>query len=104
MNEPKIVGMICGGVVGAVLLCILGVTYHGFVAAQLFNWFVAPILQVPPIGIVHAIGLGLFIWYFIIIKISDVEDEDEEPARKMIFTVLKPTLFLFMGWIVSRML
>ena len=78
--------------------------YSGYVLSVMWDWFIVSHFGLKAIPIPIAIGLGL------IISFMTKQDTDKESNDKSLTDVLikgfvmalfKPTIFLFLGWVVT---
>ena len=79
----------------------VAVIYSGFVLVYLWGLFIVPITSLNPITIVQAIGLDLFIT---LLLASNYCEDKRKQGERIAMLFIKPTMFLFMGYIVSLFL
>ena len=87
--------------IATIIIVPLGAIYSGFVMTYLWGWFIVPITGLNPITIVQAIGFQFFVGC---ISIARDNKKDKEWGEEVAIVFIKPTMFLFMGYIVSLFL
>lgn len=81
--------------------------WYAFVAVKLWGWFILPVFeQAPHLGIVHMIGIQLFVCLFLPVP---TEPDDGNSNGERIFVMLTkaaviPALVLGFGWVWHNML
>jgi hypothetical protein len=80
-------------IVASVPLALAIVAWHAFAASVLWRWFAVPILGLPPIGTLQAVGL--------LLVLSSVKAAKYRPAKdgnKQLLTwVVQPAVLLLVG-------
>ncbi len=84
---------------------IAGYIFFGaYTLTMLWQWFVVP-LGVKPIGILHAMGLSMFVGYFKGKAVYEEKPEDvptaEWIAQKLVNFYTKVGVILAVGWVYS---
>ena len=78
---------------------IISVTLlRGWAISMLWGWFLAP-LGVPPITIIHGVGISIFGSMFHSTVSSKTEYSTWEGVKSTMFTVAWPLIAVLMGWI-----
>jgi hypothetical protein len=84
----------------AIVLIAVGVTVSaildGWVLSILWGWFFVPILDMPPISTIQAIGIALVVTF---LTGQYVKNEDDTYGA-LAWTLARPFLVLGIGWIV----
>lgn len=96
----KIIGYITAIIVAITLSAIL----NGYALSILWGWFIVPLFNLPTLNISYAIGLALTVSYLTKDFSADSnpsETFNQKLARGCVVAVLKPTLALLGGWIVT---
>ena len=88
-------GLIKLGVVLAVL--VLFACWSAYVTTLLWKWFVVP-LGVPPVGMIHVIGLGCLVSCFRRAPEKIGDFTEAESVKYLIRTFLYPTVALGIGY------
>ncbi len=78
---------------------------HGFVFQKIWHWFIFP-LGMADITLPHALGISMVIGYLThqidieqLMKERTKEEEIEKNINEIIFSVIKPLMYLLIGWI-----
>lgn len=87
-------------------LCIIVglMVFNGYVLSTLWFWFVVPIFSVKAISVAEAIGIMFFISYVIHQRSVTAKDTSTEFVEAIIFSLLKSSVGLLFGWIVTLFL
>lgn len=84
--------------IGAVLALTIVTILKGFVLMKLWGWFVVTLFHdVPPLGLVQAIGLALVVGHLTYTDISALVKEVPEPNLKKIAQEVLKSIFKLMG-------
>lgn len=86
--------------IGFVLFVGLAAAWEGFALSVLWGWFIVP-LGAPKITVPLAIGLALVVG---MLAHQHAKDDDREWSDLLAHAIVKPPLFLLMGWIVRGFL
>jgi hypothetical protein len=79
--------------------------YEGFVLSYYWSWFVMPYFPVPPLGILPAWGIASMLAYAIVPNTLMVAKGNQASTWVHVSTALvRPTITLVVGWLVSRFL
>jgi hypothetical protein len=97
------------GCIGAIVVLPLVLAYaallEGFVAKQLWLWFIVPTFGLNPLTIPQAIGISI-LWGLFSPSPSRQADDDESVgdaiAKMGIRASMKPAMALIVGWIVMH--
>lgn len=98
-----------GKITTVVLLLIASMLIYGFAIQKLWFWFITPLFNIPPLSLVQAYGIYLFVSIF---KIKDLtvkknEPEGEELWRQMLkgvaWLLLNAATSVFLGWLIMRL-
>lgn len=95
-----------GKFMAILLAMIISPIINGFVFSKLWLWFIVPIFQIQPLRIVEAIGI-IFLISFTFMKNKKPVSKDKfwsKFASNLIFIILKASVVLFSGWIVTLFL
>lgn len=90
-------------ILGAVGLTVL----DGFVLTKLWSWFIVPIFHLNPLTLIQALGFSLVIRYLtkdILSKDFSKFDSTEESWIKLIVLIIRPLLFLLLGFIIVSLM
>ena len=103
MDSDEIMGCI-GLLVLAVALIALATVLNAWALKVLWGWFVAPVFELPNLGLFEAMGLSCIVSFLIASTKQDEEDEKEASAWVKAFTlaVIRPLLAVGMGWIIVQ--
>jgi len=88
-----------------ILLMVFSALFNGYALSVLWGWFIVPTFNSPQLSIPAAIGVSMIVGY--LAKTIKVDDEDKQkPFGETLFkgavlSVLKPTIALMFGWVVS---
>jgi hypothetical protein len=85
-------------------LLLLGAILNGFALSILWGWFMIPTFQLPEIGIVQAIGIGLVISFLTHQRMQSREGEDARKVLRNQITgaLIQPIAALLLGWVVHK--
>ena len=92
-----------GAFCGFVIWMVVGSVFNGYVLSVTWGWFVVPTFGVPKLSIVAAIGLAMVINYITYQEIDcdpRSETNSAKITRGVTMSIMRPSLFLFLGWIV----
>lgn len=83
------------------VICVVALlpVWNGYVLSIIWGWFAVPIFNAPPLSIPSAIGISIIAGYLTKQYISASNDSFGKIA---LFSVIKPALALFTGWIVQH--
>lgn len=88
------------------LYAIVNCLIDGWVLANLWQWFIVPQFGLDPLPIANAIGLSLFVGSMTHQTFPNVEEKKttkmDKVWRYLQSIVLKPLIFLSLGWIIHR--
>jgi len=83
------------GIVGLlVALCLL----NGFMLSYMWAWFIVP-LGAPPIGVLHAIGIGILV--SVLTSEASPGGQDEDAIQKMLGKLFAKLAVFGIAWAVS---
>ena len=94
---------VLGGLTAFVLIIVLSTLFNGYALTKLWSWFVVPAFGVAPLGLTQAIGVSLIVSYLT----HQIHEEDKSRStsetliRSVAIAIMKPSLALLMGWIVT---
>lgn len=91
----------CLAALGILLAIPFSVAANGAVLTQLWVWFIVPVFDMAPLRLPEAMGVAAIV---AMLTRQNVESPDWGIplwASAWITSVLKPTLFLSLGWICS---
>lgn len=91
--------MILGTITFIGLITIVGAILDGFVISILWNWFMVPIFDLPSLSIISALGLSLVIAWFTSHN-NTGKNEEVDNKKAIILFIMRPILFLLIGYIV----
>lgn len=95
--------MLCGIVLGTVLLAIAATLWHGYTLTILWAWFVTPLFALPALSLKFAVGLSLTARALIAVYRPKAEEHGSAPERiahATAYAFLAPAAFLAVGWLV----
>lgn len=85
-----------------ILVTMISVLYFGFALKTLWDWFVVTSFNLPPLSLATAMGLVVMSSLF---KSSSPVDKNESDAdylaKGLVEVMVRPTMVLLCGWIVS---
>lgn len=86
---------------GILLLVILGIFFSGWIAFNLYNWFLLPV-GLPKIGYIHFTGIYSLIIY---IKSKTTKKHKDEPLefRYILTSIIFSLTFLLIGFILKEL-
>ena len=89
---------------GCVILAVaivVSMLLDGLVLRALWGWFVVPTFGIPALTLVQAIGIGLIVSLLIMTQGTQSTKSFEDQAIDSLgWTIVKPLMFLFLGYIV----
>lgn len=90
-------------ILGVIGIVVAGVIYEGLVFQVMWEWFIVSTFNLPSISIPAAIGIG---FASSLITHQYVDNSSEKSAAEKFgavigFSLLKPTVVLFGGWITT---
>ena len=94
---------VLGIIVAFALAITVGAIINGWVLSILWEWFIAPVFNLPSLSLPLAIGLALVISYLTYqnIDCKPKESDDGDAVIKLVMVmVLRPLLVLFFGWVI----
>jgi hypothetical protein len=93
-------------VIGFTAVSLLGYILNGFALTVMWGWFIVPVFELPALAIVPAIGLALVAGFLTHQPMEQRTDQliSDTLLDSLVFSVLRPLEFLFIGWIVSLFL
>ena len=80
------------------LLVFVSCLVHGFVVRTLWGWFFVPLLHLPALSLPGALGVSLVVSHF---TTPMPHKEDDTGELAIVGLIVKPGLFLLLGWIVQ---
>ncbi|OGZ58937.1 MAG: hypothetical protein A3B96_02275 [Candidatus Spechtbacteria bacterium RIFCSPHIGHO2_02_FULL_43_15b] len=84
------------------IMVVIDTIIYGYTLSVLWNWFMVPILNMPSIGIIHAIGIAMVVRY-LTYQINSCKAEKksfvEMFAEQCLNSILLSSLTLLLGWI-----
>ena len=83
-----------------VIVAVLSVIYQGYAFSVLWEWFVTPTFNIRPLNIPESIGLALLL-SLSCKNIDSDSNEKSDFAKSVFITLVRPTLALLTGWIVT---
>lgn len=94
-----------GYTVVTVAICAAASIYSGFVLSILWGWFIVPTFSFPPLNIPSAIGIAIVAGY--LTGSTPKREKDDTPYSEVLiwgasWSIVKPTMALFVGSIVSH--
>jgi len=107
-TEGESVGLTLLGAVTLLIVSIVGRQLaSGIVVSILWNWFAVPVLRVPQLTIVTAIGISLV--FSALRGYRPQPDTEELTINEVIVQVasivfLRPALLILLGWIVKSLI
>lgn len=76
---------------------------EGYVAKQLWAWYIVPTFGLPLISIPQALGIA-FLWSLFSPTVESKKDDSksigEAVGKSLVYAVIKPAMTLAAGWIV----
>lgn len=85
------------------LFSILLAVLNGFVLSKLWGWFVVTQFDLPSLGVVPAIGVGLAVSFLTHqVQNKSDEDSDERALRTIIESAVVAVFALIYGWVVFQ--
>lgn len=98
-QERKLIGYL-GQVALFILLLVSSSLINGYTICTLWAWFAVPTFGLPSLTIAQALGLSLTVSYFSIQQTEKTEAGfTEKLIKAMTQIILKPAIFLSLGWI-----
>lgn len=91
-------------ILGAIVIVGIASALNGWALSIMWGWFIVPVFNLPQLSIVQAVGVGIIISYttkVVDYKGDDKKDQHEELARTLFSAIVKPFVFLSIGWIVT---
>lgn len=87
-------------IIGVLALAAISSIINGYALSVLWGWFVAPTFELPTLGIAQAIGIALVVT-FLTHQYTDEDDKEfsEKIGHAISASVLKPLIYLLIGWI-----
>ena len=96
-----------GYAVSILTVIVLGCIFNGYAVSVLWQWFVVPVFQAPALTIPTAMGIALLVGYLTYQEVNSSSDNKEPWAIIAEFTarvIVKPTVALLVGWIITLFL
>ena len=94
-----------GYITAFIMFLVLSSVYSGYALSILWDWFVVPTLNLEPISIPIAIGLAIVVSYLTNHTDSTQENNGDTFSEILLNligrTLVKPTMALFIGWVVT---
>ena len=94
-----------GYITAFIIFLVLSSVYSGYALSILWDWFVVPTFNLEPISIPIAIGLAIVVSYLTNHTDSSQENNGDtfsEVLEKLtVKALVKPTLALLIGWVVT---
>ena len=84
---------------GALVLFAVSIYLSAYTAQYLWQWFVVPVLSVPVLSILQAMGFAMFVRYLTKSPTYYVEREDAY-KDKLIHSIMHPVLALGVGYLI----
>ena len=100
-------GCVAALVIGATIVATITITtiLNGLVLSVLWGWFMVPLLGLPPLTAVQAIGIILVVALLTHQVQPNQKNGQEDPLISVLLIIFaKPAMFLLMGWIVKMFL
>ena len=89
--------------VGVVALLVISSVLNGWVLSILWGWFFVPVLDLPQLSTIQAIGIAMVVSYLTYQHIeSDSSKDDTTTAlvKAFFMAIFRPLLTLLFAWIV----
>ena len=89
-------------------MAILSVTYSGYALSVLYEWFIVTGFGVSSISIPTAIGVSIIVNYMA--GNDDLKSDDDSEIKSQLLgklavkAIFKPSIALFVGWLVTLFL
>ena len=103
-NEDKGCFSALGVLIFAIAMIVVGALMNGWVVTILWEWFIVPVLGLPSLALVPAIGFALTVG--VLTKNTNLQTNKDkttmETASELFaLAVIQPLFTLFMGWIIQ---
>ncbi len=106
MEFLVIVVAVVGIVVFTFGFMVVTTLLEGYVLSVLWRWFMVPILGLPALSVVQAIGIALVVAMLTHQKSHDYPEDKEKSIAKQVAIILAPFLgpltALLMGWVIHQ--
>ncbi|NEQ45652.1 MAG: hypothetical protein F6K00_19745 [Leptolyngbya sp. SIOISBB] len=85
----------------------LSAVLNGWALINLWGWFVTPLFSLPELTMGYAIGLGMVVSFLTYHYDTSSSNNSKESALAiasgaLVATVLRPTITVFVGWVVYQ--
>jgi hypothetical protein len=93
-------------VCGVTIVGAVAVLWYGYVFMLLWNWLVVPTLDLPPLGLISALGLTLVAGYLLHDQrvTKSLEDTKGTFVYALTTAIIRPAAFLVIGWALKSFL
>lgn len=105
MNKENETIFGCIGVIVATFaLMIFSSIFGGWAACKLWEWFIVPVFELPPLTIAQMIGVSMVVSAIRGWRMPNSDDEDivEKYIRLTLFAIAAPLFSVAFGWIVYQ--
>lgn len=94
-----------GKFIFTLLLVTISALVSGFLLQTLWGWFVVDTFSLTPLTLAQSVGLTLIVSYFSTVQSNIDEDFTMQYLfEKLVVTIIKGLLVLFIGWVITLFL
>ena len=94
---------VLGLLLGVAGLIVVSSLLNGYVLSVVWGWFFVPVLNLPPISVLQAIGIAMVV-SFLTYHDSGKKSSEQETATLVAMIFVRPFITLFFGWILHSLM
>lgn len=100
----QFLGYFFSGAIMVIVLLVIGNVVDGFVVLQFWGWFAVPLLGLPALSFIPAMGVSLLVGYLTHHVIPDYKGHEVKMSSTLYSIFAYPAVCLAIGWVIHLLL